>query len=365
MFSDDIALGWTIALPIIWNYVLPSMLIFGNPIFGNPIVVYYVVPIVVALLVFFLTQQSANKKGEWSGTAAVHVTAMLSVPVFRILFILFHNDGTSSYFDDLGFVIFFIFPISIVFTFIVAPLLLNAVNKSIKKKKDAIAAAERERLDEEQRRIYEQAQREYEVQAKQIEEQKRLDEEKSRKARIEIQRQIEKRIEEINNQIIVDRNKAEQIMTQSPLVKTIANCIFPFFQDLIDQSDRKSHMKVLVRLTLIVQEDTIEYYSATMPGKMNTFSFAEEGIAEKLVPIKREALCKALTTELRFLILEKYPIDANGQKVQVALEHDVELVSSCSKIPDQINTYPEYDNNSYATAVILYQTFDEKGEKYF
>lgn len=158
---------------------------------------------------------------------------------------------------------------------------------------------------------------------------------------------------------------ADERMSQSKLVHEIAQCILPTFKQIVESVDTEAHMKVRVRLALEVRADTIDYYNAADPQSRSRFVFKEEGIAEKLSPILRKALCKALVTELRLLILEAFPIDPERKMVQADLEGPVVLKSNVTYVPGRDYTAPEYDANSHACAVILYQASKDKGERHF
>ena len=158
---------------------------------------------------------------------------------------------------------------------------------------------------------------------------------------------------------------ADERMSQSALVHEIAQCILPTFKQIVEKVDTEAHMKVRVRLALEVRADTIDYYDAADPQNRSRFVFKEEGIAEKLSPILRKALCKALVTELRLLILEAFPIDPERKMVQADLEGSVVLKSNVTYVPGRDYTAPEYDANSHAYAVILYQASKDKGERHF
>lgn len=158
---------------------------------------------------------------------------------------------------------------------------------------------------------------------------------------------------------------ADERMSQSALVHEIAQCILPTFKQIVEKVDTEAHMKVRVRLALEVRADTIDYYDAADPQNKSRFDFKEEGIAEKLSPILRKALCKALVTELRLLILEAFPIDPERKMVQADLEGPVVLKSNVTYVPGREYTAPEYDANSHAYAVILYQASKDKGPRHF
>lgn len=158
---------------------------------------------------------------------------------------------------------------------------------------------------------------------------------------------------------------ADERMSKSMLVPRIAQCILPTFKQIVENVDTEAHMKVRVRLALEVRADTIDYYDAAAPQNRSRFIFAEEGIAEKLSPILRKALCKALVTELRLLILEAFPIDPERKMVQADLEGTVVLKSNVTYIPGRDYTAPEYDANSHAYAVILYQASRDKEVLHF
>ena len=175
----------------------------------------------------------------------------------------------------------------------------------------------------------------------------------------------EKQKKELKAKIQREEEAADIRMAQSTLVSEIARCMVPYFKKTIDKADRETHMKVRVRLAVNVRKESIDYYDVSDEKNICHFVFSEEGISEKLTPIMRKALCKALSTELRRLILESYPIDPNGQKVQVGLENMVRLESSITYVPGRDYTAPEYDDNSYATVTLLYETFEQKTERYF
>lgn len=187
----------------------------------------------------------------------------------------------------------------------------------------------------------------------------------------QIQREKEAKVleeqqkKELRARIQREENVADARMAQSSLVSEIARCIVPYFKKIIDKADRETHMKVRVRLAIDVHKESIDYYDVSDEKNVCHFVFSEEGISEKLTPIMRKALCKALSAELRRLILESYPIDANGQKVQVGLESAVRLESNITYIPGRDYTAPEYDDKSYATVTLLYETFEQKVERYF
>ena len=170
---------------------------------------------------------------------------------------------------------------------------------------------------------------------------------------------------ELKARIVREETEADTKMSNSGLVVEIAKCILPFFKRIIDQADRESHMKVRVRLGIKVNKDSIEYYDVSSPQNVSLFSFSEEGISDRLSPIYRKALCKALVTELRRLLFETYSTDSSGQKIQIGLEGTVTLVSQIQYIPGRDYTAPEYDDKSFATAVLLYETFEQKAERHF
>lgn len=176
---------------------------------------------------------------------------------------------------------------------------------------------------------------------------------------------IQQKDKEIKARIEKEEAEADTKMSNSGLVVEIAKCILPFFKRIIDQADRESHMKVRVRLGIKVNKDSIEYYDVSIPQNVSMFSFSEEGISDRLSPIYRKALCKALVTELRRLLFETYSTDSSGQKIQIGLEGAVTLVSQIKYIPGRDYTAPEYDDKSFATAVLLYETFEQKAERHF
>lgn len=204
---------------------------------------------------------------------------------------------------------------------------------------------------------------------------KRLETERKRKEAAEAVAQREReereriRVEQ-QHKALIERLKSEELeadkhMSQSALVSEIAQCILPTFKQIVENVDTEAHMKVRVRLALEVRADTIDYYDAAAPQNRSRFVFAEEGIAEKLKPILRKALCKALATELRLLILEAFPIDPERKMVQADLEDSVVLKSNITYVPGRDYTAPEYDENSYAYAVILYQASKDKEPRRF
>lgn len=175
----------------------------------------------------------------------------------------------------------------------------------------------------------------------------------------------EQRKRELKEQMQREENEADVRMAQSRLVPEIARHIVKPFKSAIDTADRETHMKIRVRFVIEVQKGSIDYYTVSAKKNVSHFTFSEEGISERLSPILRKSLCKALSTELRKLILEAYPMDPNGQNVQVRLENEVELVSDADNVPGKDSTVPEYDDNSYATATLLYESFEQKPGKYF
>lgn len=150
-----------------------------------------------------------------------------------------------------------------------------------------------------------------------------------RRQREEEERMLaEQQKKELRERIQREELAADERMSQSALVHEIAQCILPTFKQIVEKVDTEAHMKVRVRLALEVRADTIDYYNAADPQNRSRFVFKEEGIAEKLSPILRKALCKALVTELRLLILEAFPIDPERKMVQADLEGSVALKSN-------------------------------------
>lgn len=232
--------------------------------------------------------------------------------------------------------------------------------RQAKKENDAIKAKEYEKyLEEQKQKKMQEEQLQRELQQRELEKARKQKEMEEQKLLADMKHEaLQKRIKQAEAD-------ADERMSRSSLVGEIARCILPVFKQIVENVDTEAHMKVHVRLAVEVRADTIEYYDASNPGNKSRFVFKEEGIAEKLTPIYRKALCKALVTELRLLILEAFPIDPERKMVQADLENAVVLISDHSYVYGCDNTAPEYDENSHAYAVILYQASRDKAERYF
>lgn len=232
--------------------------------------------------------------------------------------------------------------------------------REAKKKNDAIKAKEYEKyLEEQKQKKLQEEQLQRELQQRELEEARKKQEMEEQKLLADMKHEaLQKRIKKAEAD-------ADERMSHSSLVGEIARCILPVFKQIVENVDTEAHMKVHVRLAVEVRADTIDYYDASTPGNKSRFVFKEEGIAEKLTPIYRKALCKALATELRLLILEAFPIDPERKMVQADLENAVVLISDHSYVYGCDDTAPEYDENSHAYVVILYQASRDKAERYF
>jgi len=165
--------------------------------------------------------------------------------------------------------------------------------------------------------------------------------------------------------ISADEGDADLRMSRSKLVHEIAKCIFPKFKECVESGMSGAYLNVNARLELRVFRDRIQFGDANDAKSFKNFVFKEEGIRDELTPIYRKALCKALVSDLRVLLLEAFPVDPKRKIVQVGLEGSVKLVNGSGYRYGYTSTAPEYDNNSHAEAIILYQATENKATRRF
>jgi len=170
---------------------------------------------------------------------------------------------------------------------------------------------------------------------------------------------------ELQKRISADEGEADLRMSRSKLVHEIAQCIFPKFKEIVSGQIAGAHLNVNARLELRVFRDRIQFGDANDAKSFKNFVFKEEGIRDELTPIYRKALCKALVSDLRVLLLEAFPVDPKRKIVQVGLEGSVKLVNGSGYRYGYTSTAPEYDNNSHAEAIILYQATENKATRRF
>lgn len=353
--------GWGLALPFLWSYLIPNTAAQTSNSFA---IGFFVIPIAAAIFTYIISKPKIDSHKEWSSIAVVHIVSMLTTPFVGLYYLNNPNPQSESIFPEFGGVIGSII-IAIIVAYLGTWLLAKALNGILNNKRAQMRRIAEEKEREIARKRQEEADKQYAEWKRENDIRMAEEERKQKIAQAEEEKRITQQDNDIHERIAKERINAERRMVKSPLVHEIAECILPYYKGLIDQADRQSHMKTRVRLMIKVFKDSIMYCNPSDVNGGKVFLFEEEGIAEKLSPILREALCKTLIAELRRLLFEAYPSDASGQKVQIGLEQEVLIVSNKVYIRGKIDTCPEYDDEAYAYAVMEYQTFESKGERYF